>query len=161
MRPNALQIKFPQREQLSFPEPLYCGSKGASMCACIVLPDERKRARVVRCPPLPEDDISHWGSWCFLDFLGLAWNRKNFPDRVLGWLFPPSLNDVFEELPWRTVGSRGVMSDEDMITQVRESVPSRQQDCGVPGLPCQKARAIITNRLRSLTTRSLTLDSWL
>lgn len=60
----------------------------------------------VRCPLSPVDDISLWGSWCCLGFLGRAWNRKNFMIGFQG-SYSPSLNNVFEELSWRTVGSRG------------------------------------------------------
>lgn len=107
LRPNALQIKFPERETAELPRATsYRASKGAPMCACIVLPDERQREGVVQCPLPPADDISRWGSWCFLDSLGRAWNRMNFTIGFRGGV-PPSLNSVFEELPWRPVESRG------------------------------------------------------
>jgi hypothetical protein len=58
-RPNASQIKFPGESTAELPRAASdCGSKGASMCACIVLPDERKRERMVRRPLPPADDIS-------------------------------------------------------------------------------------------------------
>lgn len=57
-----------------------------------------------------------------LGFFRTCLEQKEFHDRVLGWLSPPSLNSVFEELPWRPVGSRG--ADECLWScQMRTRLP--------------------------------------